>query len=110
MQLWGWLLQRCTGIILVLLLAVHMFLTHFVSPQDPITLQSIHNRMNIPAVVMVNYLLLFLGLFHGLYGLQVVIMDMVPRKLNPKVVGAILTIMGIYLGVVGTNTLLKLTI
>lgn len=109
MQFWGWFLQRSTGIVLVVLLATHMFLTHFVTPQEAITLHSIHSRMKIPAISLVNYLLLYLALFHGLYGLRIVLMDLAPRKLNAKVVGVILTVVGVCFGVLGTYTLIALS-
>jgi succinate dehydrogenase / fumarate reductase membrane anchor subunit len=105
MPFWGWFLQRITGACLLFLLAAHMYLTHFVTPQDPITLHSVQARMHVSTLLTINYLLLFLALFHGLYGLRIVLMDLAPKTLNAKVVGVVLTIVGICFGVFGAYTL-----
>jgi len=107
MKFWGWFSQRITGLILIVLLAVHMYLTHFVSPETSITLFSIQERLNISAILVVDYLLLFLGLYHGLYGLRVVIMDQFP-KLNGKIVSVVLIVAGVCLAVMGTTTLMTI--
>lgn len=107
MKFWGWFSQRITGLILAVLLAVHMYLTHFVSPEAPITLFSVQERLNISTILVVDYLLLFLGLYHGLYGLRDVIMDLFP-KLNDKRVSVVLIVSGVCLAVFGTTTIMTI--
>jgi succinate dehydrogenase / fumarate reductase membrane anchor subunit len=108
MKFWGWFAQRISGLALVLLLGMHIYLTHFAAAGDAITYGGVQERLSMPSVFIVDILLLYLGLFHGLYGLRVVVTDLVPSW-NNKVFTLVLMIGGLWLCIYGTITLAVLT-
>lgn len=107
MKFWGWFSQRISGLILIILLAVHVYLTHFAAAGEAITYFSVQERVNLSAILLVDILLLYLGLYHGLYGLRVVLTDQFP-KWNNKVLTLILAVAGLSLSIYGTTTLIAL--
>ncbi len=105
MQFWWWLLQRVSGLLLLVLLGVHLVLTHFITPAEAIRFATVQGRMAIPVVAVVDYCLLFVALIHGLYGLFVVIRDWVPEAISPKALASGLLVVGAALAILGAYTL-----
>lgn len=87
------------------LLLVHLVLTHFVSPAEAVRFATVSDRLATSPMMMVDHSLLFLGLFHGLYGLFIVLKDLLPQWITPKALAALLTLIGACLGVLGAYTL-----
>jgi succinate dehydrogenase hydrophobic anchor subunit len=102
---WWWLLQRVSGVLLLGLLAVHLVLTHFVNPAEAVQFASVRSRLGISPMMLVDHSLLFLGLFHGLYGLFVVLQDLLPKQMAQRAVAWALTVLGVSLGILGAYTL-----
>jgi len=105
MKFWGWFLQRATGLALVLLVGVHVYLSYFAAPGSPITFELVQGRIH-STVMLVDLLLLYCALFHGLYGLNVVVTDYLPE--SKKVISALFCVLGIGLAFYGTSTLFTL--
>jgi succinate dehydrogenase hydrophobic anchor subunit len=103
MKFWSWFFQRVTGAALLLLVTAHVYLAYFASPGSAITYAVVENRIN-SSILVVDLLLLYMALFHGLYGLRNVITDLAP-KLQGKTLTGALTVFGLGLSFYGTQTL-----
>lgn len=106
MTFWAWFFQRITGLFLLLLLIIHVYLSYFASPGSPVTSGLLRARMHSP-ILLVDLLLLYVGLYHGLYGIRAVLADILPAWNKVWVTGG-LTIAGLCLALYGTNTLFAL--
>lgn len=105
MRFWFWLLQRLSGLLLLVLLPVHIILTHFVTPDRAIQFATVKARLSVSLLMGLDYALLFVGLFHALYGLFVVLQDICPVAIPPKPLGVALSLVGAVLGVSGAYVL-----
>lgn len=104
MQFWWWLLQRVSGLLLLVLLGTHLVLTHFIAPAEAVQFAAVQGRFSMTLVPILDYSLLFVALLHGLYGMFVVIGDLLPA-IQPKVLAFCLIVIGVGLGIVGAYTL-----
>lgn len=75
--LWPWLFQRLTAAFLVLGLAVHFIVLHFMI-ERPVTMAKVAERLQAPGWVVFDVLLLLCALYHGLNGLYGVVVDFSP--------------------------------
>lgn len=78
-SLWAWILQRITAVALLLLIAVHFSVMHFVDPTMTVDFASTTVRLKGVLYFAVDFSLLVLGLFHGLNGIRNIIVDYWPR-------------------------------
>lgn len=76
---WLWVFQRLSAVVLVVLLALHMAVQHYVDPVAEITFLGVTSRLRPLGVFIIDWVLLMLALFHGLNGLRGVIRDWWPR-------------------------------
>jgi succinate dehydrogenase hydrophobic anchor subunit len=106
MRFWGWLFQRITGLALIFLVAAHVYLAYFASPGSAVTYAVVEKRIH-SSTLLVDLLLLYVALFHGLYGLRNVVTDLRPQ-LESKILTAILVVFGVGLCCYGTKTLAAL--
>lgn len=106
MSFWGWFTQRITGLLLVMLVAVHVCLAFFAAPGDAVTYSLVQERMR-SWIVFVDLLLLYVGLYHGLYGLRQVVTDLVPHW-KGKGFTTVFVLGGLGLCLLGTTTLVAL--
>lgn len=106
MKFWCWFLQRATGLLIVVLAFIHVCLAYFGAQGDAITFDAVQLRVN-SATFWVDILLLYSGLFHGLYGLYVVIADLVPAIRGRYLAGS-MAVVGFLFAVMGTQTLTAL--
>ncbi len=104
MDKWWWLAQRVSGVLLLGLLAVHLVVTHFVSPTEAVHFSTVNHRLGTSPIMLVDYSLLFTALLHGLYGLFVVLKDLLPKPIV-NAAATLLTVLGIGLGMAGAYTL-----
>lgn len=103
MKFWGWFFQRVTGIALLFLVLAHVYLAYFASPGGAVTYAVVETRVN-SSVLLIDLLLLYTALFHGLYGLRDVLVDLAP-KLQGKALTGALVFFGLGLSYYGTQTL-----
>jgi succinate dehydrogenase / fumarate reductase cytochrome b subunit len=90
----AWQFMRVSGVIIVVLVGLHLYIMHFQNDITDITGQFVFNRFAAdPIWVAVDLLMLFLVWLHGLNGLRIVITDYMrrgsPRRIVLYVVGAI---------------------
>ncbi len=72
---WAWILQRLTGILLIVFLGIHMWIGHFADPSVKITFLGSSTRLKDLLYVVVDWGLLATALFHGLNGFRNVLHD-----------------------------------
>ena len=106
MNFWGWFSQRITGILLVALVGIHVCLAYFATPGGAISYSLVQERMR-TCILFVDVLLLYTGLYHGLYGLRQVVTDLAPQ-LKSKGFTAVFVVGGLGLCILGTTTLISL--
>ncbi len=74
---WPWFFQRFSAVLLLVLLGVHIWVTHFadIDPEEHITVAGVEARLDQVVFVVVDYALLATVLFHGLNGTRTVMLD-----------------------------------
>lgn len=73
-----WFFQRVTGGLLLILLAAHFWVEHFMTAplrRGDLTFQVIASRISSPAWQAIDIGFLIVALFHGLTGLRNIILD-----------------------------------
>lgn len=86
---WEWYFQRVTGGLLLVLLAAHFWVEHFMTApvlHGELTYQAIAARITTPAWQAIDIAFLVVALFHGLSGLRNIILDY--GKLGRRAMGA----------------------
>ena len=74
----GWYLQRITGALLVILLAAHFWVEHFMSQElrrGDLTYEAILGRISNPLWQFIDMAFLLVALYHGLNGVRNIILD-----------------------------------
>jgi succinate dehydrogenase hydrophobic anchor subunit len=74
----GWYLQRITGALLVVLLAAHFWVEHFMSAElrrGDLTYEGILGRISNPVWQTIDIAFLLVALYHGLNGLRSIVLD-----------------------------------
>ncbi len=69
-----WLFQRISGVYLAVILFVHVIMLH-VQIEGELNWQAVAERASTPMWKMINISFLIVALFHGLYGLWIVLDD-----------------------------------
>ena len=78
---WAWFFQRFSAVLLVVLLAIHLYVDHFMdldshTGDEPlITFESVTVRLDQLVYVVVDYTMLAMVLLHGLNGFRTVLFD-----------------------------------
>ena len=72
--MWAWLLQRVTAVLLIVLLAIHLTVTHLYNI-GKLNYDTIGARVAHAGFTAVDILLLAAAVFHALNGLRMVLMD-----------------------------------
>ena len=93
MSAWGWLLQRITAGIVLIFLAIHLWLLHYVYLGERLTFQRIEERLQAPVLWTAEGLLLAAAIYHALYGLRGIAIDY--RWGNPRTWTWSLTVVGV---------------
>jgi len=105
----GWLLQRVSGLVLVVLVILHYFLMH-VDPDRGHTFKSVYEAFTHPVwgpwFKTLDLTMLALGLWHGLNGTWNVIRDFKLPPIWHVVLLGVLVIGGVAFGVLGVATIM----
>jgi len=101
-----WLLQRITAVFLIVVLAMHFFLLHFVNHAAEVTLAGTEARMQNIGYFLTMVLFLWAGAFHGINGVYNALVNQGLSGTQKKVVLAVLIIAGVAL--VGQGTYVAL--
>lgn len=100
-----WLLQRISGAVLVVLLAIHFWTGHYADFGEPITFAGVQTRLQDAAFIILDSLLLITVVFHGLNGLRNILLDYPSLLTHNRSVSLILLIIGIATIVFGIYSL-----
>lgn len=101
---WPWFLQRVTGVVLVVLLAVHIGVEHFGNLDKPgvmerqrelIAYSDVAHRMSMALWWVIDVSLLAFVLFHGLNGIRNIALDLGVKSRGDKVITGLLSVIGL---------------
>ncbi len=98
---WAWAFQRLSGVLLIVLLGIHIFVSHFMgvgeeeSGETLITFAEVSVRLDQLLYIVVDYSMLAMVLFHGLNGLRTVLLDFDLFALRRRAIDATLWVVGI---------------
>jgi succinate dehydrogenase / fumarate reductase, membrane anchor subunit len=102
----GWLWQRISAVVLFFLLIIHFVTYHFIQNGN-ISYDQIVSKMHTTWFNLVQMLFLVLALFHGFYGLWVIIEDYIHEKNCRIAIYSSIWIVGLVLLIVGVLTIIK---
>lgn len=92
-NLLAWMMQRCTAVLLLVLVSVHFGIMHFVDPSIHYDFASSSLRLKSVLYFIVDGGLLVMGLFHGLNGIRNIILDYWPK--HGRVAAWVLSLIGV---------------
>lgn len=98
-----WLLQLITGLVLVVMLGLHMAVQHLDSilaffgyaAGDPVAYAAVVQRAQATSWTVFYIVFLALALYHGLYGLRAILLELSLSPPAGRVLTGILTVVGI---------------
>jgi succinate dehydrogenase / fumarate reductase membrane anchor subunit len=76
-ETWSWFFMRISGLVLVFLALLHFAITHIINDVADTDAAFVNRRWDNPMWRLFDWVLLTLGLFHGLNGLRWIIDDYV---------------------------------
>ncbi len=100
-----WLFQRVTGVYLAAVLLLHVIMLH-VLIEGELNFEAIAHRVATPMWKTINISFLVVALFHGLYGLWIVLDDYVHRRWLRVSVFGLLSIIALVYVTLGILTIL----
>lgn len=98
---WLWFAQRLSAVLLVVLLGIHIYISHFSgvgeeeSGETLITFGEVSLRLDSLIYVVVDYSMLAMVLFHGLNGTRTVLFDFDMFAKRKKLVDVALFVVGL---------------
>ncbi|MBX5475955.1 MAG: hypothetical protein IRZ18_02380 [Clostridia bacterium] len=99
-SVWTWLLQAFTGLLLVVLIALHMIANHF-AKHGLLTYRDVAALFANPYWLVLQLALLFAVIYHGLNGLRAVILDAGLSPAAARRLDWALVVLGAAMGVYG---------
>jgi len=103
----GWLVQRFTGGLLVVLVLTHFFIEHFGAGGD-LSYETVARRLSSPLWTTLERILLATALWHGGYGFWLVVQDYVKSFTLRMVLLLVLWTVGLGAFVLGWLALISL--
>jgi succinate dehydrogenase / fumarate reductase membrane anchor subunit len=106
-EIWSWFFMRITGLILLFLVLIHIYVIHLVGEGvDQVDFAFVSERWDNVGWKTFDLLMLFLALLHGANGLRIVINDYVHRPgLRTTVKAALYTVTTVLM-IMGTAVLI----
>jgi succinate dehydrogenase cytochrome b556 subunit len=103
--MWPWVLQRFSGVLILGLLGLHFWVTHF-GTAGPVTFENVVERVRLPIWFHFDVALLAVIIYHALNGTRTIILDfgLTPRK--TRVMDCCLVVLGLAMLVFGSWGLL----
>jgi succinate dehydrogenase / fumarate reductase membrane anchor subunit len=98
---WAWFFQRVSAVLLVVFLAIHIYVAHFMGVGDEtsgdtlITFSDVSVRLDQLIFIIVDYGMLSMVLLHGLNGFRTVMFDFDMFVKRKKLVDVTLWVVGI---------------
>jgi succinate dehydrogenase hydrophobic anchor subunit len=91
-----WLIQALLGIVLVLLLAIHLIVNHWVAPQGLLTYADIIRYYDVTGIAWMEALFLIVVTVHCLLGMHSILLDL---NVRPRLTGFFTTALAIAGGI-----------
>ncbi|UPW00386.1 succinate dehydrogenase hydrophobic membrane anchor subunit [Halorussus gelatinilyticus] len=98
----SWLFQRVTAAFLVVVLAFHFFLLHFMNHASEVTFAGTSARMSEWGYLVTMVLFLWTGTFHGVNGVYAALLNQGLTGTKKTAVKGILVVAGLALAAQGT--------
>jgi succinate dehydrogenase / fumarate reductase membrane anchor subunit len=92
---WAWLFQRISAVILFIVVGFHIWFLHFANLGEPLRYSDIVIRLNTPALISMDVLLLIFGLYHAVYGIYTIFLDFDSGEKERVIVFSIFVIIGL---------------
>jgi len=92
---WLWLFKILTGVLVVLILAVHLIVQHLVNPDGLLTFQQVVQWVSNPWVALMEGTFVVLVISHALLGVRSVILDLHPSQGVLRSIDMIFIVLGI---------------
>ncbi|MDY6820323.1 MAG: hypothetical protein SVN78_01730 [Deferribacterota bacterium] len=110
-----WFLHICAGVALIVLLGFHMILMHLTdiisfitsSHVEPLHFESVLERGKSVYYFIFYLLLLLIGLYHGLYGLKNILVEIFYSDKSSRITNVAIWIFGLILLFVGSLSTIK---
>lgn len=100
-----WLLQRISGVYLAIVLLIHVLNLHVLIDGE-ITYGAIAERVATPLWKTINISFLLVALFHGLYGLWIVLDDYIHRGWMRIFIYSVIVTIALVFAIYGTLTMI----
>ena len=101
---WLWFYKAASGVLIVVILAIHLYVNHLVSPQGMLSYADVLKYYQHPIIPIMEVLFVIFAVSHSLVGLRGIILDLKPARpiLNGinwlfSLVGLVAIIYGIWL-------------
>ncbi len=101
----AWLFQRVSGIGILVLLIVHLWVTHYF-PGGFVTFDKVATRLDMPGWRVLDLFFLAILLFHAFYGLWMITLDYVHRDWQRLALYSIFWVAALVIFLYGAVTLL----
>ena len=102
-EVWSWFFMRISGVILVFLVLIHLFIMHIMeSGVERVSFEFVAERWNNVGWKTFDWIMLFLSLLHGSNGLRIVIEDYVHAPAKRTVIKGSLYALTTVLMIMGT--------
>lgn len=94
---WSWLFQRISAVLILVLLGLHIWLTHFESlDEELMDWENVESRVQSLGLLLIDYSLLIAVLYHALNGARMVLFDFVTGSGSRKGIDIALWVGGIF--------------
>jgi succinate dehydrogenase hydrophobic anchor subunit len=100
-----WFLQRLSAFIILAVLSVHLHFVHYADLGSPILFAGVALRLKSVILLLVDAMLLFFGLFHGLNGLRAVLLDYTFMHKYERKISELLLVVGLIFFIWGVRGL-----
>lgn len=90
-----WLLQAGLGIALVIFLAIHLIVNHWVAPQGLLTYADVVHYYDVAGIAWMESLFLIVVTGHCLLGLQSIVLDLNLRPEITRIITRLLLLAGV---------------
>jgi succinate dehydrogenase / fumarate reductase membrane anchor subunit len=80
LELYAWMFMRVSGVVLLFLALLHLFIMHVINNVDKIDFLFVARRYATPFWRTYDLVMLWLALIHGLNGVRTLVGDYVPSK------------------------------
>lgn len=102
----GWYFLRISGVLLVLLVGGHLFITHYINVPSETDFDFVAGRMANPLWRTYDILLLFFALWHGLVGFRYALADYIRNHQVRQAAMSLVWIFGVVFSVLGLVTII----